>query len=151
MVSKDLFLIILFIYSFSVNSQNKNPITDYKYYIENEQVISENKLEAHASFTSYAFEKEAINKSNSLRQSLCGLWKFNWVKNPKDRPITYMNPAVNVSNWDEIKVPSNWEVEGHGVPIYVNHQYEFADYKAPIADDIKLVLEPLKLKTDYCF
>lgn len=50
-----------------------------------------------------------------------------------------MNPNEDVSNWDNIKVPSNWEVEGYGIPIYVNHQYEFADYKAPIAEDMELV------------
>ena len=34
-------------------------------------------------------------------------------------------------------MPSNWEVEGYGIPIYVNHQYEFSDYKAPVADDME--------------
>jgi len=122
-----------------MHSQSKNPITDYKHYIENEQVISENKLNAHASFTSYPSEKDALNRTNGLKQSLDGLWKFNWVKNPKDRPITFMNTTESVSSWDDIKVPSNWEVEGYGIPIYVNHQYEFADYKAPIVDDMELV------------
>jgi len=50
-----------------------------------------------------------------------------------------MNTEFNTSQWDDIKVPSNWELEGFGIPIYVNHQYEFADYKAPIADDMELV------------
>ena len=72
-------------------------------------------------------------------QLLVGQWKFNWVRDPKDRPTKFMNPKEDVSEWDEIKVPSNWEVEGYGVPIYVNHQYEFADYKAMIADDMELV------------
>mgnify|MGYP001954118873 CR=1 FL=1 len=50
-----------------------------------------------------------------------------------------MNPTLPLIGWDSIKVPSNWEVEGFGVPIYVNHQYEFTDYKAMVADDMELI------------
>ncbi|GAA3577621.1 glycoside hydrolase family 2 TIM barrel-domain containing protein [Snuella lapsa] len=127
------------IVSFSTYSQERDPITDYKYYIENEQVISENKLDAHASFSSFYSENDAINNTNALKKSLDGEWSFNWVRNPKDRPTTFMDPSEDVSNWETIKVPANWEVEGFGIPIYVNHQYEFADYKAMVADDMELV------------
>ncbi|MFT5238922.1 MAG: beta-galactosidase, partial [Flavobacteriaceae bacterium] len=74
-------------------------------------------------------------------QSLDGKWKFKWVRSPKDRSTTFMNPSENVDAWDIIKVPSNWEVEGFGSPIYANHQYEFADYKAPVADDMEFVID----------
>ena len=120
-------------------SQSSNAIINYQRYIENEQVISENKLEAHASFTSYTSEKSALtfNLSNAeFYKSLDGLWKFSWVRSPKDRPTTFMNPSEEIADWQSIKVPANWEVEGFGIPIYVNHQYEFADFKAPLADDI---------------
>jgi beta-galactosidase len=139
---------------FNVNGQDVNPITDYKHYIENEQVISENKLDAHASFTSFTSEKDALGNNSQFYKSLDGIWKFKWVRNPKDRPITFMNLSENVSNWDAIKVPANWEVEGFGIPIYVNHQYEFADYKAPVAEDIEFVDRiypkyPGKVPNDY--
>lgn len=124
---------------FKLNAQSKNPIKDYKHYIENEAVISENKMDAHASFTSFTSEKDALNKTPEFYQSLDGIWKFNWVKDPADRPTTFMDPNEDFSAWHDIKVPSNWEVEGFGIPIYVNHQYEFADYKVPIADDMEFV------------
>lgn len=149
------FQILIVVFSFSkITSQTKNPITDYKFYIENEQVISENKLEAHASFSSFSSEKEALNNQPQFFKLLDGIWKFNWVKNPKDRPTTFMNLDFNASAWNNIKVPSNWEVEGFGIPIYVNHQYEFSDYKAPIADDMKFVdriypANPGKVPNDY--
>ncbi|MBU2949304.1 DUF4981 domain-containing protein [Tamlana agarivorans] len=138
MFSKKIIIVFLTI-GFVSYSQQKNPISNYKYFIENEQVISENKLDAHASFSPFLEKEDALNNTNALKQSLDGLWKFKWVKNPKDRPTTFMNPSEDVSNWDTIKVPANWEVEGYGIPIYVNHQYEFADYKAMIADDMELV------------
>ncbi|QNM86772.1 DUF4981 domain-containing protein [Polaribacter pectinis] len=139
MILKQTIIIIFLIVTFSAKSQVKDPIKEYQYYIENEQVISENKLDAHASFTPFSTKDDALNNTNTLKQSLDGLWKFSWVKNPKNRPTSFMNPTESVSDWGEIKVPANWEVEGFGVPIYVNHQYEFTDYKAMVADDMELV------------
>lgn len=123
----------------SLYSQQNNPITDYKYYIENEQLIGEHKLAAHASFTSFSTHKEREANESKYYKPLNGTWKFDWVRNPKERPTTFMNETFDASSWDDIKVPSNWEVEGYGIPIYVNHQYEFADYKAPVANDMELI------------
>ncbi|MEE9362917.1 MAG: glycoside hydrolase family 2 TIM barrel-domain containing protein [Cellulophaga sp.] len=140
---KRIFLFLtISILTVSVWGQKADPIVDYKDYIENIQMLGENKLEAHASFTSYTTEKNALTKKAekaTFFQSLDGIWNFNWVRNPKDRPTTFMNPSEELKDWNTIKVPSNWEVEGFGVPIYVNHQYEFADYKAMVADDMEIV------------
>ncbi|MGB0892129.1 MAG: glycoside hydrolase family 2 TIM barrel-domain containing protein [Flavobacteriaceae bacterium] len=128
-------LLLLFLVYSTIQSQQKNIWN----YIENEQVISENKEDTHASFSSFSSLYNLKNNQNQFKKSLNGIWKFKWVKNPADRPVNFINPKENISNWDTIKVPSNWEVEGFGIPIYVNHQYEFTDYKAMIADDMELV------------
>lgn len=121
-------------------SQQADPVANPWDYVENVEMIGLNKAPAHASFGSATSVSEALNTKAtdlSTRQYLDGTWKFNWVRSPKDRPVTFMDPAVSVADWDDIKVPSNWEVEGYGVPIYVNHQYEFADYKAPVSPEIE--------------
>tara|TARA_X000001036_G_scaffold294908_1_gene274082 strand:- start:14130 stop:17426 length:3297 start_codon:yes stop_codon:yes gene_type:complete len=123
----------------SAYCQEKDVIKDYKDYIENENIISENKLPAHASFTSFSDIDEQAKRKSKYYKSLNGNWKFNWVRNPSERPTSFMNSKFDASNWDVIQVPANWEIEGFGIPIYVNHQYEFADYKAPIADDIEFI------------
>jgi len=130
------FILPAFLLSTLLYGQQKDVILNYKHYIENNQVIGEHKLPAHASFTSFS----TIEKLETPKyyKSLNGTWKFKWVRNPKKRPTSFINPKFDASNWDDIKVPSNWEVEGFGIPIYVNHQYEFADYKAPVAEDIEL-------------
>lgn len=139
MIQNIYFTLCFLFLTISLYGQQINPITEYKYYIENEEVIGENKLSAHASFTSFSTIEESTTNISKYHKSLNGIWKFNWVRNPNDRPTSFMNTEFNTSQWDDIKVPSNWELEGFGIPIYVNHQYEFADYKAPIADDMELV------------
>ncbi|MEX0685118.1 MAG: glycoside hydrolase family 2 TIM barrel-domain containing protein [Balneolales bacterium] len=75
------------------------------------------------------FEREHSNWFKSLN----GQWKFNLVQKPEDRPAEFFEVGFDDSNWDMIQVPSNWEVEGHGVAIYSNIRYPFeiADLRAP--------------------
>lgn len=104
---------------------------------ENVSVFNKNKEEARATFVPFANSEEALTKQrkeSSLYKSLNGTWKFKWVKKPTDRPKDFFLPNYNTSNWDNIPVPSNWELEGYGIPIYVNHQYEFADHRNPITE-----------------
>lgn len=50
--------------------------------------------------------------------SLNGEWDFKYFDN-------ILQAEKKPSSWDKIQVPGNWEVQGHGTAIYVNHPYEF--------------------------
>lgn len=91
----------------------------------NHEIFEDNKLAPRATF--FAFKNESIaNKENSKRfLSLNGQWKFNWVKDPKQRPTTFQNVSYDDSNWTNIPVPANWEVEGYDHPIYLDERYPF--------------------------
>ncbi len=93
---------------------------------ENPHVFGINKEPARASYTPYADEKAALSEEpSSLTESLNGAWKFNWVKRPELRPVDFYKPEYDVSGWKEIPVPSNWEMQGYGTPIYTNITYPF--------------------------
>ena len=102
---------------------------------ENEHIIGINKLPAHSLYVPFSSEaalKEdptfnaPWEKTNSdLWQSLDGNWKFNWVKQPSERPVDFYKKDYDVSHWKEIPVPSNWEMLGYGTPIYTNYTYPF--------------------------
>ncbi len=84
-----------------------------------------NKETPHAHFIPFQ-SKEAINNdifSSSFLKSLNGTWKFNLVTKPSDRPFYFFKDDYDISDWDEIKVPSNWEVEGYDIPIYTNVKF----------------------------
>ncbi len=152
---KKLLLPVLLFLSISIYAQVLQK--DISHYIENPAVISENKEDAHATFHSYNSSKAALDNdiSNSENYQLMnGMWKFKWVKTPVERSLDFMKPEIDVTSWNDIKVPSNWEVEGYGIPIYVNHQYEFADFKAPISKEMEFIdgrypKHPGKVPSDY--
>lgn len=65
--------------------------------------------------------------------SLNGNWKFNWVDNPSKAPEDFFKADYDASSWNSIKVPANWELNGFGVPIYVNVDNEFRPNQPPFA------------------
>lgn len=124
---------------------------------ENPKMFDQNKEAAHATLMPFKDEVSALTKKRNASvyyKNLNGIWKFNWVRKPVDRPSDFYKESYDVSAWDDIPVPSNWELEGYGVPIYVNHQYEFADYKAPVSEEIEFIdkiypKNPGKVPHDY--
>jgi beta-galactosidase len=95
---------------------------------ENPQITERGKEAGRSSFL--LFSNEAELKGNNpqkseLYQSLNGNWKFNIVKNPSQRPQNFFAADLDDSKWKDIKVPSNWEIQGYDIPIYTNITYPF--------------------------
>ena len=95
---------------------------------ENEQVIGINKEDPHSQYVPYATVKQAIDdveENSPYFLTLNGAWKFNWVKHPNLRPVDFYENDFDTKAWDEITVPSCWELKGYGTPIYTNVAYPF--------------------------
>ena len=95
------------------------------------QQLGLNKETPHAWFFSFgdlASARKVLPENSSLWMSLDGTWKFNWVANPEERPQDFYKTDYDDSSWDDIPVPSNWNIVGigedgsqkYGTPIYVN-------------------------------
>jgi beta-galactosidase len=96
--------------------------------IEDPENLGINKAAAHATLMPYGSLKEALaanRHASSFCRSLNGMWKFNWVDWPQKRPVNFYKADYDVSGWKDIKVPSNWQMEGYGTPIYTNITYPF--------------------------
>ena len=97
-------------------------------YWENPSVFAENRDPPHASFTPFATADGAASRKpndSPFRITLNGDWKFHWVPRPDERPLDFFEPDFDVSGWAEIPVPSNWEFEGYGYPVYRDEFYSF--------------------------
>ncbi len=108
--------------------------------VEDPAIVEINKEPARASFFPYESAKlaKADDPTQSkYYQSLNGDWKFHWVKNPNDRPTDFYKTNFDDSKWVDFPVPANWEVNGYGIPIYVNQPYEFTTDPNPpdVPDD----------------
>lgn len=95
-----------------------------------------NKEQPRATF--YPFESvdkamAVLPEGSKYWKSLDGTWKFRWVPNPWERDSTFHTAGFNASGWDNIEVPSSWNVAGlradgsqkYGTPIYVNQPVIF--------------------------
>lgn len=95
---------------------------------ENLSVISINTEQPHATFVPYDDEKKVFEddyNSSPYFKLLNGDWKFHWSKNPSERPTNFFEEGYNISDWDTIPVPGDWQMYGYDYPIYVNIKYPF--------------------------
>lgn len=95
---------------------------------EDPQVIGRNKLAPVA--TMYRFDdadsaRDGDRDSSPYVKLLNGTWKFHYVGSPDERPQDFYKTDFDASGWDDIAVPSNWERQGFGQPIYTNVTYPF--------------------------
>ncbi|MGS2722612.1 glycoside hydrolase family 2 TIM barrel-domain containing protein [Porticoccus sp. GXU_MW_L64] len=102
---------------------------------ENPQVFAIGKRAARASFVPYeSAERAATGENSTYRQSLNGTWKFSWTERPADRAKNFWHTNFDVSDWDDIPVPANVELQGYGIPHYVNIDYVFPANQPHIPD-----------------
>jgi beta-galactosidase len=121
---KKILLLAAFCQCIYVNAQVKFSFKEW----EDPTIVEINKEPPHATFMTYT-NQEAVFADNyaasPMQKSLNGNWKFYYVNRPEERPTEFFKEGYNDFNWSEIKVPSNWEMKGFGIPIYTNHQYPF--------------------------
>ena len=59
-------------------------------------------------------------------QSLNGDWKYHYSANLPQRLTGFWTKDFNDHDWPTIAVPSNVEISGYGIPIYVNIRYPWS-------------------------
>jgi len=95
---------------------------------ENESVHRVGTEKAHVSVVPFseAGRAQTFRKENStFHRSLNGQWKFHHVGNPEGVVDAFEAMDFDDAAWDEIPVPSNWQIEGYGKPLYTNATYPF--------------------------
>jgi len=95
---------------------------------EDPQINEINRLPMRTSFFAFESTQAAVRDDRSASSrflSLNGDWAFKWTSNPGERPQGFEMPDFDVSGWGRIAVPGNWELQGYGIPHYVNIEYVF--------------------------
>lgn len=121
----------------------KAPENGYPEWNNNPEIVAINSIEQHNDFISYenVFEaKEGIKESSSRYISLNGIWKFNHTKGIDNRPSDFYKKDYDVNTWNDINVPSNWQLQGYGKAQYTNVTYPWEG-----VEDVNPPFAPVKI------
>ncbi len=107
----------------------------YPYWNNNPETFQVNRQPSHVSDVPFADLPTALDgqlNASPFRQPLNGVWKFHLSDNPDARPERfYENDFTEVASWDDIQVPSSWQVLGYDHPIYTNITYPWTGTETP--------------------
>lgn len=121
----------------------KTQIHGFNEWQNNPTVTGINRLPSRATFVPYSsFDKaKKGERAQSERYfDLCGEWKFRLFDSYRDKEEGFANTDYNSSDWDNIPVPSSWQMLGYDMPIYANVQYPWEKIQEPV---------PPEAPTDY--
>jgi len=107
---------------------------------DNIEVLEINREKSHTTMMVYPNSEQAVGfdrTQSSWFKSLNGTWNFSWTSKPATRVRDFYRNDFDDSSWDTIQVPSNWELQGFGIPVYTNIRYPFdiSELKAPMEDN----------------
>ncbi len=104
---------------------------------ENPAVFEKGQTLPHAFYIPYSSAYDALRNRidrNENYQLLNGTWKFKWVETPDQVPEDFWEPKFETEEWDTIKVPSDWQMEGFGHPKFRNVSLTFESDPPNIPD-----------------
>jgi beta-galactosidase len=129
---KNLFFLLtvvsLTLFSSSIVAQSQNFQENVYQYIENIEVFEVNQVPGHTPMVRFASADDALKNNWNLSpgyQTLNGDWKFHYAETPEKSPWDFHKTSFDDASWDNIVVPSNWQMQGYGHPKFRNIAHPF--------------------------
>ncbi|WP_051348762.1 glycoside hydrolase family 2 TIM barrel-domain containing protein [Peribacillus kribbensis] len=110
------------------------------------EVFQVNREPVHATMMPYNDLKSAlagVREKSDRYETLNGNWRFNLAANPSSSPSDFYKDEYDVSKWNNISVPSNWELKGYDHPIYTNITYPWTGVEKPNPPGVPLIDNPV--------
>ncbi|MBD3290573.1 beta-galactosidase, partial [candidate division KSB1 bacterium] len=107
-------------------------------YIENPQMVAENQEPTHVPLMPFADRNTALSgdwETSPYFMNLNGKWKFHWSQNSCQAPAAFYAENYDLSDWDEITVPSVWQMQGYDHNIYRNIPQALHPFDPPFVPD----------------
>ena len=102
----------------------KKPLPDW----QNMDIIHKGRISSHSTFLPFGNSKDALSNQRGKSEFfkfLSGEWKFCYSEAEALSPQGFENPDYDVSEWNNITVPSCWQFFGYGIKNYLNTRYAF--------------------------
>ncbi len=93
---------------------------------ENQSLVGINRMYGHTMYVPFDSAEEAkmLDRSQSpYFKLLNGAWMFAYYSSPDRAPVDFYEEDFDCCEWDQIVVPSNWQMKGYGYPHYTNSIY----------------------------
>ena len=88
-----------------------------------------NRMPCPGSFYQFSYPaRQQKHKTLVMRhyyQKLNGTWKFMFLEAPEYSPEGFYQEELDTTDWDEITVPGNWQLQGYGKMHYSDLWYNF--------------------------
>ncbi len=109
-------------------------------------VVAVNRMAPHSDHRWFASLAEQKEEESSYEQSLNGIWKFQYARNPSRVPQGFEAVDFDTSTWDDIRVPAHIQMEGYDRPQYANTQYPWDGQ-----DDVQPPNAPTRFNPTACY
>ena len=109
---------------------------------ENPKVNGINRLKPHTFFIAHSSKEQAKVSDQDVSDiyySLNGTWKFYYCETKAHKPKNYTQKTYDYTTWDSIRVPGNLELQGFGIPRYLDEEYTFEPNPPYIPKEISSV------------
>lgn len=117
----------------------------------NQYITQKNRYPMHTPYGAYETVEQALaGNRNASRfvMDLNGDWKFKMYPSPEAVEAFYEENFDHAA-WDAIPVPSNWELQGYGKPVYTNMLYPFKREANGEAFEIEITEGTYELNAPY--
>ena len=122
---------------------NPNCNQELQKMLADSNVFRVNRLDAHSSHRYYKTAAEAkVQEYMGWRMCLNGTWKFHYAENINDRPVGFELPDYCVEGFDQISVPGHIQMQGYGVPQYVNIMYPWDGHEELLPPQVPVKFNP---------
>ena len=111
--------------------------------LKDPEFFAENRIPAHSDHRYYEDAAAMERDESGFRMSLDGMWKFAYAENLDGFIEDFMAEDHDVSSWAEIKVPACIQMEGYGVPQYVNIEYAWDGHEKVMPGEIPEDFNPV--------
>ena len=88
--------------------------------VKDPEYFRDGRLDACSDHIYYASEEDMPDGRTDFRESLNGIWKFHYASNYRSVVPGFEREEYDCSDWDDIRVPAHIQMEGYGIPRYVN-------------------------------
>jgi beta-galactosidase len=119
---------------------------------ENQYITQRNRYPMHSPYGVYETVEQALSCNRTISKyvkSLSGVWKFKLADSPLEVPEGFEGINYDDSSWNDIPVPSNWELHGYGKPVYTNILYPFKREGSESHFEIEIAEGQVELNAPY--